>query len=178
MPSPRSNADQDRLLLRIYHLTRQYAQEMVLRSQDVEDVVQEIAERCLITLRARRWRYAPRDFDLFVRVMVWNHIQKRRRSGRALAKYEMEHFLARANTQTEWMCADPSINEATIDALQSQILETLPWWTQMAYTLVRRHGMSHAKAAAQIGVAPATLNNYIGEAHRCFRSELRARGLL
>jgi RNA polymerase sigma factor (sigma-70 family) len=172
----RTEADQDALLLEIYALSRRFARETV-RKQDVDDVAHEIAENCLIKLRAQCWYHDPSDLELFVRVLVWNHRIDRRRRRRVRARFDAEFLENRTHTPPAWVSTEGAGDEAAILALQDEILPRLPYECRIAYYMARREGLTYKQIAREFGVSPETIHNHIRHAHRVFRKELVRRGM-
>lgn len=173
----RTETEQNQLLLEIYSLSRRFAVELI-RKQEVDDVVHEIAEGCLVKLRENEWYHDPDDLELFVRVLVWNHLIDRRRKRRTRRKYDAEHLEGRNHRPPAWTSADRFGDEDSIAALQNDILPKLPYRARVTYILVRREGWTYAEVAGEFGVSRETVHNYISEAHRVFRKELEQRGII
>jgi DNA-directed RNA polymerase specialized sigma24 family protein len=73
-----STAQQNRLLVKIYHEARKHAIGAV-RQEDVEDVVQDVVIHCQVKLRSRAWIERPRNVRAFVRKLVRDAVADRRR---------------------------------------------------------------------------------------------------
>jgi DNA-directed RNA polymerase specialized sigma24 family protein len=141
-------------------------------------VVQEIAENCLIKVRERRWHYKPRNFEMFMHKLVWNHLRKRRGRRAVRKEYDLEHLLAITHRPPDWSLADRSLSEESITSACREILMTLRYRPRAAYELVRLDGLSHADAAEHLGVSPETIKNYVSEVTKILRKEFETRGII
>jgi len=178
MPRKPRTVAQDKLVMRVYDLARKTLGDMVVRRQDIDDVVHEIAENCLIRVRERRWHYRPRNFDQFIYKLVWNHLRKRRRRRHVRREYDLAYLLERSQRMPDWSSADRSFDEESIWATCRKFLSTLPRRKRAAFELVRIDGVAHAEAAEHLELSRETIKNYVCEVTRGLRKEFEAQGIV
>jgi RNA polymerase sigma factor (sigma-70 family) len=174
----RWRSTQDAILDRIYTAANREILDMVVRRQDMEDVVHEVIEKCLVRLRQHRWDAEPEDFEKFVRVMLHNQIRDHGRARRSRLDRDTLYFAETEDRQPEWARADRPMDEEKIAALQREILEKVPRHMQAPYALVRQFHMPRIEVATKLGMALGMLNNLVSKAQQIYRRELEERGLI
>jgi RNA polymerase sigma factor (sigma-70 family) len=172
-----TEADQDRVLLEIYSLSRAFLRGKVAK-QNIDDAVHDIATDCLIKLRTGVWTEAPDNMQAFVRKLVRDYVIDRRRKRVPREEHDAEHLRAREAMPPAWVLPDrPDDDEESIADFRRQVLSKVPKCFREAYYIVREQGLSYEEAAGRMGVTPETVHDYIKKANRAFRKELRVLGI-
>jgi RNA polymerase sigma factor (sigma-70 family) len=178
MFGPRLNteADQDRFLLKIHEAVVALARRKV-KNDDPDDVAHDITVSCLARLRSGEWTHEPENFDAFVESLVKYCAANRLRKRKSDMEHDAEHLRDRQDSTPEWMQADRSRDEASMEELRKTLIEKLPVHCRSSYRLVREEGRSYNEAAAILGLSANTVHNHIVDAQRVLRGELRAEGI-
>jgi RNA polymerase sigma factor (sigma-70 family) len=171
----RSEADQDRFLLKIYETARQLTRK--IKDDDPADVVNDIAISCLSKLRDGTWKHEPVNFDSFVLKLVNDCRADRRRRRMREDSYDAEHYRDREPTTQEWMLVDRSRSEESMEDFRRSLVAKLPVGCRSSYRLVREQGFTYTEAAATLGIAAKTVHNHIVYAQRILRAQLREAGI-
>lgn len=171
-----AEADQDCLLLDIYTLARPFALGMA-RRQDVDDIVQDVAAKCLESLRTNPWPIRPVNLEVFVWVMVRNQVVRVYRKRRRTERHAPEYVRERTAMSPGWMAPDRTAEEESMLAFQRRLLSKLSYRCREAYYIVRREGATYEEAGARLGVSPSTIHGYIVDVQARFRQALEAMGL-
>lgn len=172
----RSEAAQNRLLLKIYRISRPIAAR-VADEDEVDDLVQEVAADCLVRLRTRRLARTPRKLRPFVRKVVYARFADMLRKQHGHDERDGEHFRDRSLSQPEWMAVGPPWTESTIEAFREHVMTLLPRRCHVAYYMVRVEGASYKEAADRLGVTRDIVHLEIKRAHAAFRRELLKVGI-
>ena len=172
----RSEADQDRLLIRIYKQSRKFAIGAV-REEDVDDVVHDVVLHCQAKLRSGAWTERPRNVQAFVRKLVRDTIADRRRREKCDDENAAEYSRIQRAFVPEWMAPDHDWREEDIVEFQMEVAKKLPYLCRLAYYMVRVEGESYTNAAKRLKLSRNTVHNFIVKAQRLYREELRQLGI-
>jgi RNA polymerase sigma factor (sigma-70 family) len=171
-----SQADQDRFLLKIHSTAREVARKIV-EHDEPDDVAQDVAIACLVKLRSGEWTHEPANFEGFVLKLVRDCAIDRMRTRISAAENDAEHLRDRTGRTPEWMPADQSKNEESMEWLRRTLVAKVPVHCRSAYRLVREEGLSYAEVATVLGISIKTVQSHIVQAQRVLRDELRAAGI-
>jgi RNA polymerase sigma factor (sigma-70 family) len=172
----RTEADQDRFLMKIYTTALEIAAK-IEDVEDIDDLVQDIALSCLTRLRKRAWTHEPANFESFVRNLVNDSVIDRWRKRVSDAEHDAQHLADRTDHVPDWMPADQSQSEQALEPYRRSIVDKLPVSCRSPYHLVRECGLSYEQAAAILGITANTVHNHINHAQRILRNELRKAGI-
>jgi RNA polymerase sigma factor (sigma-70 family) len=173
---PRSEDDQDRLLLEIAAAARTIAARKV-RSDEVDDVVQSVVAACLESLRTGTWSRAPENMEAFAFALVKNQMVDRQRRRSTSARHDLDHLRARREAPAPCTAPDRFDEEEFIADFQQRVIESLPSRCGCAYSMVRYAGLSYDEVGVLLDISPGTVRAYINQAHKRFRDELRLIGI-
>lgn len=146
---------------------RPFVARRLAQRSDVDDVLQEIF------LRVRRGREHLRDperFGPWVYRVAKHVIVDHQRRGQRFERLDPLDF--------EQELADPAEPEARLPARLAQVLvalvESLPDPYQEAVTLVELQGLTHAEAAARVGLSVSGMKSRVQRGRRMLRDTLEA----
>lgn len=168
----RTRAAQNELILEIQRYARAFARGLVKR-QDVDDVAGEVIVLCLERLRSGAWRKLPKNLQALVRQLVKARVADRQREQRLAERYDMRMQWGGEPAEQACDADDAGWDEESIFVYQQAGMDRLPPRCRQAYRMVRVEDASYKEAAARMNVSVATIREYVVQAHRLFREQLR-----
>ena len=174
--NPPAAISEDDLFTQVAAIARRIATRVVPRDS-VDDVVQDVALRCLTEHRAGRWIFDRSRLPGLVKMLVFvyttHHAQQTRRRGERDAVHERD---VRASDHV-WMSPDLAIEQQELEVVYDRVLHSLSPACRRAYTLVREQELTYDQAAARLGVSRAAICFHIVTAQNRFREALREHGV-
>ena len=168
-----SEAEQDRFLLVIYSLSREIAIGLV-KEEDVDDIVHDVAVQCLDRLRARDWTHTPADTFAF----VWRLVNSLIVDLDSRAAERAEHdglYIRKKNARSRAAVQrDRSRESQGIRDCDRRVLARLSYRCRTAFYLAREARASTREIAVRLHVSPRTVHGYIKRAARALEKPFAA----
>jgi DNA-directed RNA polymerase specialized sigma24 family protein len=167
----RSESEQNAVLLRMYALAQQHAEELV-GSRYRDDLVHDLTLEWLEDLRAGDWDVSVEGSDDFVIGAILNRKSDDRRQRRRAMARDAVYLEFLKNALREWMSPEFQLEEKELRDFAEQIHDTLPRKCLRAHRMVRDDEMSYAEVGKRLRVSADRVHDYIKTVHRAFRRAL------
>ena len=149
----------------------------VLEGDDLDDLVQDIALRCLIEYRKGRWSFDRTRLPGLIKMMVFVFATHGSAARRRRGEREALHDRDMQDSAHVWMSPDLAIEQQELEDVYQRTLDSLPTACRRAYTLVRDEELTYDQAAGRLGVSRAAVHFHVVTAQNRFREALREHGL-
>ncbi len=175
---PRTEADVYRCIL---DMARTAARGLGVERPDADDVAQDVAFLCY-TIEERGGidlvAMPTRELDAYVSRIAGNCAKQRFRSINRSGRKDAQFASERMASVYEWSRPDSSAEARLYDRMYEETVAQFPRLTRRIFLTVREGRLTHAQAAAQLGVSTSRVSRHMVIAQRAFRRMLEELGVV
>jgi RNA polymerase sigma factor (sigma-70 family) len=147
------------------------------RADLAEDIAQDIVLGFIEKFTAGRLTEPPTYLDALVTRMVKQRLIDRERRTAVRAQHEADYVDAMGDNRPAWMMPEDALEEAELDVLHTEILDSLPARRRSAFVLVRQDNLSYKLAGDILGLTPLAICKHVFSAQQFFRERLSCAGI-
>jgi RNA polymerase sigma factor (sigma-70 family) len=143
--------DENGFVSEVCRLAYRFARRLTC-DDDAEDIAQEVALKCLLRLRSRRWRSDQSPDALVAHITRRTYANRMRADARRRSR-DAQYLAERTAVAPGWMNPARPSEEWQESQLYERALEELPEASRSTFLLVRDCGMTYRDAALHQGIA-------------------------
>ena len=169
-------SEEARLLANISTLASRFARRLLAtesaeRADDAEDIAQSVVLKCLLLMRAGRWRVET-TLEGYVASITWREHASARRRSTNRSERDAQFLAEREAQHPAWMDAEASVREGENERMRRLALSRVPMRCRESYRLVREEGATYREAARQLGTSMAMVVRHLARAERLLASTM------